>query len=173
MSTLSDELAEKDMDIGIRVGSIAITEIRRVIEKFIESQKERERLPDNDKSTPNQTNTPELKRGKQTLEELKRHNNGLTPLELKDPNLRLLNKEMKKAGIDFAVTKDGKGKYILHFKARDKKQLTFALRRYINQLQKRNIVKPSISKALANAKALAQSLNKGKNKVKNKSRGAR
>jgi hypothetical protein len=93
-------------------------------------------------------------------------------LELTAPHLRLLNKEMKKAKIDFSVSKDGKGKYLLHFKGRDVDEMKLAFKKYTQKLVTLDNGKPSINKTLTAAKALAKTLDAGRDKVKNRSKGA-
>jgi hypothetical protein len=164
---INEELTEKDINLAIRIGKISYDVIKKAVEKLIAALEEQLKTPTVvDK-------TPELKHGKQTLNQLKKHHEGLTPLELTDPNLRLLNSEMKKAKIDFSVSKDGKGKYLLHFKGKDADEMTHALKKYTQKLVKLEKPKPSISKTLAAAKAVAKTLEAGRDKVKNRSKGAR
>lgn len=115
----------------------------------------------------------EPKHGKQTLKQLSKQGDGLSTVELKDPNLRLLYRHMKKHNVDFAAVKDGKGKYTLFFKGKDADSVTHAFKQYTQKLVKQANRKPSIGKTLAAAKAAAQALNAGRDKVKNKYRGAR
>jgi hypothetical protein len=106
------------------------------------------------------------------MKDLAKHNAGLSSIELKDPNLRLLNKTMKENGVDFAAVKDGKGKYSLFFKGRDAEALTRAFSQYTQKVTER-ASKPSIKEALAAMKAAAKTLNVGRDKVKNLDKGAR
>jgi len=110
-----------------------------------------------------------------TLKQLSKHHDGLSTIELTDPNLRLLAREMKKHNIDFAAVKDGKGKYTLFFKGKDVDSVTHALKRYTQQFVRREkgspAEKPSIGKELAEAKEAAKVLNIRLDKVKNRSRG--
>ena len=163
---INEEITDREFNIGMRIGSITYNSIKNTI-NFLITQ-----LSKNKTSKETQQKNPDLKHGKQTYEELKKHNEGLTPIELKDPNLRLLNNEMNKSKIDFAISKDGKGKYILRFKGNDKAELLLALKKYIKKLKSKDITKPSIAKALTNAKAVAKALSK-QEKVKNRSKGAR
>ena len=167
---MNDEVNEKSINLAVRVGQLTAGEIKRAIEKLIADLSEGnylgKNLVESDKST-------EPKHGKMTLNTLKKQNDGLTPLELTDPNLRLLNREMKRAKIAFAVEKDGKGKFILYFKGKDADEMTLALKKYTQKLVKLAKTKPSIGKELAEAKEAAKALNVKLEKVKDRSKGAR
>jgi hypothetical protein len=164
---INEEMTQKDINLAVRVGGITYEFLKKAMEKLIaELETGMNELVTADK-------TPELKEGKQTLEQLKKHREGLTPLELTDPNLRLLNSEMKKAKIDFSVTKDGKGKYLLHFKGKDTDEMTRAFKNYTEKLVKLEQGSPTINAVLSAAKKLAQTLNAGRDKVKNMDKGAR
>ena len=135
-----------------------------------------------------------MKQGKQTLKQLHSHNEGLTAIELTDPNLRDLHKSMKKADIDFSCVKDGKGKYTLFFKGKNAEEMTTAFKRYTEKITARADIqagkktarddkqamrtaaweeKQSIRAELKAAKAEAKALDAGREKVKNRSKGAR
>ena len=167
---INEEMTDRELNIGMRISSITYHTLKNAISKLIN---ELNKSKQTNIISSTESNEPTLKKGKQTLEQLKKHNDGLKPIELNDPNLRLLNQSLIKEKVDFAVTKDGKGKFILHFKCKDKANLTRGLKGYIKQLQKLDLSKPSISKALTNAKAVAQALDAKRDKVKNKSHGAR
>ena len=91
-------------------------------------------------------------------------------MELKDPNLRQLNREMKKAGIDFAPVKTGKGEYLLFFKGRDADVMTHAFNQYTKKLVKQ-AEKPSIRKVLSDFKEKAAAMNAQRAVTKNKDKG--
>jgi hypothetical protein len=161
---INEEITQKDINLAVRVGSLAYGELKKALEKLIAKLTEEK---------PESLDKPELKHGKQTLKQLQKHNEGLSIIELKDPNLRQLYHAMKKDGIDFAAVKDGKGKYTLFFKGRDADTMTHAFKRYAQKLVKLSHKKPSIEKALAAAKKVAQTLESGRNKEKKRDKGAR
>ena len=163
---LNDEISEKSITMAIRVSKITAAELKKIIDKLIAQ------LEQGVNEAGKSIKTPELKQGKQTYKQLKRHHDGLTPLELTDPNLRFLNREMKRAKIDFSVAKDGKGKYTLFFKGKDVDEMTRAFKKYTQKVVTRANGKPSINKTLAAAKAAAAALEAGRDKVKNRSKGA-
>ena len=163
---LNDEINEKSINLAIRVGKLTAASIKKALEMLIKQLEQGA----NEITKPKE---PELKQGKQTYNQLKRHHDGLTPLELSSPHLRLLNSEMKRAKIDFAVVKDGKGKYTLFFKGKDEGEMTRAFNKYTQKVISRANVKPSIGKTLEAAKAAAKALESGREKVKDREMGAR
>ena len=159
MAVNNDEINEKSINLAVRVSKLTADEIKKALEKLI-----------NVLSSPDKKPEPELKPGKQTLKQLSKHNDGLSSMELTDPNLRLLYREMKKHHIDFAAVKDGKGKNTLFFKGKNADVMTRAFNQYTQKVI-RHENKPSIKKSLAAAKKLAQSLNNQLDRVKNRSKG--
>ena len=176
---INEELTQKECNLAVRIGSLAASEIRKALEKLIadlEANKGRgARTPELSKQPkePQKPKEPELKKGKQTLKQLHQHNEGLSSVELKDPNLRQLYRAMKKDDVDFACVKDGKGKYTLFFKGKNVDEVTHALKQYTQKLVKLDKAKPSIKSTLDEAKKTAQSINVGRDKVKNMDKGAR
>ena len=156
---INDELNRESMSLVAKVGKLTFEEIKKAIEKLLAELQ----------NTAKQS-LDVVKHGKQSLKDLSAQNAGLSSLELKDPNLRQLNREMKKCGIDFAPKKTGKGEYLLFFKGRDADAMTFAFERYTKKLMKQ-VQKPSIRKMLSDFKQKAAQINAGKDKVKNKSKG--
>lgn len=162
---MQEEINDKSVNLAVRVGSIAADEIKRGLEKVMAEL--------NGNVNKIQANKSDgLKHGKQTQRQLAKHNAGLSSIELKDPNLRLLYKTMKENGVDFAPVKDGKGKYTLFFKGRDADALTHAFAKYTAIATGRD-KKPSITATLAAMKEAAAKLNIGRDKVKNKEKEAR
>ena len=156
---LHEEVNRESMQLGAKIAKVTAEEIRKALEKLIAE------LKDGLKKSP-----ADITHGKQSLKELAAQNAGLSSIELSDPNLRQLNREMKKSGIDFSPVKTGKGEYLLFFKGRDADAMTFAFERYTKKLMKQ-AEKPSIRKMLAAFKEKAAELNAGKDKVKNRSKG--
>jgi hypothetical protein len=165
---VQDEINEKSLTIGARVSKTTAVELKRAIDRLLVQLKS---------STGKTTNRitakgGELKHGKQTMRQLAKHNAGMSSIELKDPNLRLLYQTMKENGVDFAPAKDGKGKYTLFFKGRDADALTHAFGQYTQKVTTME-KKPSIRETLAAMKQKAATLNQGRDKVKNLDKGAR
>jgi chaperonin cofactor prefoldin len=169
---INEELVGKSVEVGCRVSQLSLDLILKALDYL---GKKLEGNQDNTHDTPTAEHDgaePKLKEGKQTLKELHKHNDGLSTIELTDPNLRDLYKEMKKSDIDFSVVKDGKGKYTLFFKGKNADEMTNAFKKYTEKTMAK-ADKKAIRAELKEAKAAAKELNKGRDKVKNVSRGAR
>ena len=169
---INEELTQKEFNLAIRIGQTGANEIKKALDKLLatlETQVKNKAI----NFANGLDKDPPLKHGKQTLKQLQKHNAGLSTVELKNPNLRQLHREMKKSGIDFSAVKDGKGKYTLFFKSKDAATLTRALKGYTQKLVTQQN-KPSIKKAITAAKdAVAKALTTGRDKVKNIVKGAR
>ncbi len=146
------------MQLGAKIANLTMAEIRKAIETLLAELKN------------NKLNTPTVVHGKQSLKELATQNAGLSSMELKDPNLRQLNREMKKSGIDFSPVKTGKGEYLLFFKGRDADAMTHAFNQYTKKLVSQ-AEKPSIRKMLAAFRDKAAQMDKQRVKEKNYSKG--
>jgi hypothetical protein len=172
---MQEEIVDKSIDVAARITNLTLSQILKALDTIIKGL---EKKPD--EKTPEQPKDPELKEGKQTLKELHKHNEGLANIELTNPNLRELNKYMKKADIDFSCVKDGKGKYTLFFKGKNEDEMTHAFKRYTQKMIVRED-KKAIKLDLKIAKSLSQEFNrldKEKNKeqrsrIKIKNRGTR
>ena len=98
--------------------------------------------------------------GKQTVKELIGQNQGVSRMPLGDASIRDFEREAKKYGVDFAVTKDKSvhpPQYTVFFKARDND----ALQQIADSLMAKQLnaeKKPSIVKQIEKLKALVASL---------------
>jgi len=170
-----EEINDKSISLAARVGKISAGELRKALEKLLAELKKKQKEVTKTikaKNAEKVKKTPEIKRGRKTLKQLSQQNDGLSTVELKDPDLRLLNQTMKKHNVDFACMKDGKGKYTLFFKGRDADTITHAFQQYTQKIIKRSKGN-SINKTLAAAKEMAQNLNAERDKAKNRDKGAR
>jgi hypothetical protein len=167
-----EEINDKSFALGARIGKATADELRKMVDKILADLKSGKYSTTNIKQSLTGDKTPELKRGKQTMKQLAAHNDGLSSIELKDPQLRLLYREMKRHNVDFSPMKDGKGKYTLFFKGKDADALTHAFQSYTKKVTTR-ANKQTIRKELTAAKAAAKTLNAGRDKVKNLNKGAR
>jgi hypothetical protein len=165
---MQEEINEKSMSLGARVAEITAEELKKAVDKLTAALK----------SEAGKTmgaitgKASDIKHGKQTMRSLAKHNAGLSSIELKDPNLRLLNKIMRQNGVDFSPVKDGKGRYTLFFKGRDADALTHAFSQYTKRVTER-AAKPSIGATLAAMKQAAKALAESRDKVKNLDKGER
>lgn len=160
---MQDEINEKVIGIIAQAGKLTADVVQQAIQKTLaELQKSGQQL----------NKTPTVKHGEQTMKQLAAQNAGLSSVELTDPKLQLLKRELKKSGVDFSPVKAGKGKYVLFFKGRDADAITHAFNQYSQKIVKQ-AQKPSIRKLLSSMKDAAAKLNAQRDKVKNKDRGAR
>jgi len=98
---LHEEVNRESMQLAAKVGKLTYEEIKKALEKLIAELK----------TDIHKAQHPDPTHGKQSLKELAAQNAGLSSIELTDPNLRQLDREMKKCGIDFAPVKSGKGTF--------------------------------------------------------------
>jgi hypothetical protein len=169
---INEQISEKEISLAVRIGKTTADELKKALEKLIAKLQENKGKTPEQSKEPKAPKGPELKSGKQTLKQLHKHNEGLSSIELKDPNLRKLYRAMKKDDIDFACVKDGKGKYTLFFKGKNAEEMTHAFKRYTAKMVK-IADKKAIKAELREAKAAAKLLDTGRDKEKNKSKGAR
>jgi hypothetical protein len=166
---MQDEITEKAVRLAITVNKVTYSALKKAVEKLLAEVKKTAEKP----KTKAPRTPPQPKRGKQTLKQLSKQGDGLSTVELKDPNLRQLYREMKRHNVDFSAVKDGKGKYTLFFKGKDTDSITHAFKRYTAKTVQLANQKPPIQKVLAAAKAAAKALQAGRDKVKNRDKGAR
>jgi hypothetical protein len=158
---LSEDVNDRSVNLAVRVGNLSGRTLRKAIGIILAAIKNNNKMPKDEK----------VKYGRTTLKQLQRQNDGLSTVELKQADLRLLNKTMKKHGVDFAVTKDGKGKHTLFFKGKDVDSVTHAFEQYAKKVLKQSKDKPGIKATLADAKKISQSLSQNRDKEKNRNRG--
>lgn len=157
---IHEEVDRESLSLGAKVAKLTLAELKKAIEKL---------LADLEQQTKHAL-SPTVQHGKQSLKELAAQNAGLSSIELKNPHLRQLHREMKKCGIDFSPVKTGKGEYLLFFKGRDADAMTHAFNQYTKKLVKQ-AQKPSIRKMLAAFKDKAAQMNAERGKEKNHSKG--
>jgi len=155
---LQDEINEKIIGISVKGVKLTAELVQKAIQKLLEEL---------EKTGQELTKTSTVKRGEQTLKQLTAQNAGLSSIELTDPKLRLLRRELNKDGVDFSPVKTGKGQYVLFFKGRDADAITHAFNQYTTKVVKQ-AERPSIRKLLSNMKEAAAQRNAERGKVKNK-----
>ncbi|MBQ7001468.1 MAG: PcfB family protein [Oscillospiraceae bacterium] len=106
--------------------------------------------------------------GKQTVKELIGQNQGVSNIEVNDPDIRKFERIARKYGVDYAVKKDRSThppKYLIFFKARDADALTAAFSEYTAK-KVRKQERPSVLKQLAKFKELVKSVVPERNRKK-------
>ena len=81
---------------------------------------------------------PKLKHGKQRLKHLRRHEERgaqIVSVEIGDRDaMKALDRELKALKIDYSITKDRDGEYVLHYKSVNEKDVLMAQKRALEQL---------------------------------------
>lgn len=88
--------------------------------------------------------------GKQSVKQLIAQNQGVSNIEINDPDIRAFTRIAQKYGVDFAVkkVKSSPPKYLVFFKARDADALTAAFTEFTNK-RVRQQSRPSLRKKLS------------------------
>ena len=166
---INEEVSQKGISFAVRVGDISYDTTKKIL--LMLANRLQRSMRSKTPKLPVEPKEPELKHGKQTLKQLHKHNEGLSSMELTDPNLRQLYQALKKDDIDFSVCKDGKGKYTLFFKGKNADEMTHAFKRYTEKMITIDD-KKAIKTELKEAKTAAKVLDVGRDKEKNMSKGA-
>ena len=107
--------------------------------------------------------------GKQSVKQLIGQNQGVTSIESNDPDIKAFDKVARKYGVDYAVKKvredNGKTKYVIFFKGRDKDAITSAFKEYTAKSMEK-AKKPSILKKLKELGAVMQNKVLERSKIK-------
>lgn len=87
--------------------------------------------------------------GKQSVRQLARQNQGMTNIEIDDPDIHAFERIARNYGVDFAVkrAKGDETKYLVFFKARDADALTAAFQEYTDR-RVRQAERPSLMEIL-------------------------
>ena len=106
--------------------------------------------------------------GKQSVKQLIGQNQGVSNIEVNDPDIRNFERIARKYGVDYAIKKDRSTqppKYLIFFKARDADALTAAFSEYTAK-KVRKQERPSVLKQLAKFKELVKSVVPERNRKK-------
>ena len=101
-------------------------------------------------------------RGKMTLKELSKENLQLKDIPLAEKDLKGLEKELKKYGVDYAVKQDlsEKDTYKVFFKAKDISSIELALKNYTSSKFSKE-EKPKLKDTITKYKNKSREINKG------------
>ena len=106
--------------------------------------------------------------GKQTVKELVGQNQGVSNIEINDPDIKDFERIARKYGVDYAVKKDrstSPPKYLVFFKARDADALTAVFSEYTAKKVKKQ-ERPSVLKQLAKFKEMVKNMVPERNRKK-------
>ena len=163
---LSEDANERSINLAVRVAKVSGKEIYRAIEKILADKGKAKNKP-----VPNQDTEKKVKYGRTTKKQLDREIGEQANIELKNPDLRMLNSFMKKERVRFAVTKDGNGYFTLYFKANKVDDVTTAFQKYSRKVLSLGRAGPSVRRNLAQARGQALTLNNNRNAERNRNRG--
>ena len=102
--------------------------------------------------------TPVVHRGKQTVKQLTRQNQGVSNIDIQDKEIRQFERIARKYGVDYAVKKDrstSPPKYMIFFKGRDADAITAAFQEYMGRKLRRE-TRPSVLERLEQYKDMAR-----------------
>ena len=149
---VNEEVAEKTIRLAITTTKLTGRALAKGLHIYLRHRKEVKAKKAAKKAEP--------KKGKQSVKELIGQNQGVSRMPLGDASIRDFEREARKYGVDFAVTKDKSvhpPQYTVFFKARDND----ALQQIADSLMAKQLnaeKKPSIVKQLEKLKALVASL---------------
>jgi len=166
VSLLSEDANERSINLAVRIGKVTASEIKKALERILSDL-------DGKKQNPGMTkNKPEkVKVGRTTKKQLDKQLGEGATLDLKNPDLRMLNSFMKKEGVLFAAEKDGRGGVTLYFKADKINDVTRGIEKYTRKQNKLGRAGPSLRHNLNEARHAAQALNNNRNAERNRNRG--
>lgn len=139
---MQEEVEQKTVALIISAGKLTGRELKKVIVKLLEHQK-------------NKKNHPNIPQGKQSVKQLAKQGQGMTSIEITDQNIKDFERVARKYGVDFAVMKDKHQvppKYVVYFKGKDADAITNAFKEYTSDMVKK-AARPSV---LAELKKLAE-----------------
>ena len=115
--------------------------------------------------------SPVIPHGKQTVKQLIGQNQGVSPIESNDPDIKIFERVARKYGVDYAIKKvrtEDKPKFVIFFKARDADALTQAFTEYTRKSAEKE-KRPSVIEKLHSLAEKVQ--NKVLERSKDKQRG--
>lgn len=134
--------------------------LKSAISKYLAHRKEKKLQKSRD--------SPVKPCGKQTVKQLIGQNQGVSNIEVNDPDIKDFERIAKKYGVDYAIKKDrstSPPKYMVFFKARDADALTAAFSEYSSKKVKKQ-ERPSVLKKLAHFKEQVKNAVKDRTKKK-------
>lgn len=135
---LGDDVQDKAVKLMYRGSEISAKTVNRLIKKYI-------------------TQLQEEKFGKQSIKRLSRKGKTIDSIPVFNKDLRGLQREFKKFGIDYSVRKSlsEKSTYEVYFKGSDINQINTSLKNYATKNLKEKSIKERIERAKVKAKEIA------------------
>lgn len=157
MTIVQEEVENRTLTLVINSTKLTTRVLKNAISKALVQMKKRRERPE------------EVPRGKQTVKQLIRQNQGVSNIEITKKNIKSFERVARKYGVDFAVKKDksiSPPKYLVFFKARDADALTAAFKEFTAKNVKKKDRRESVLKKLGQFKELVK--NTVVNRVKKK-----
>lgn len=155
---MNDEANKEVATLVFRASKLTAEALAEAMSEFNKSIGEKKKEIKNaqkmDKTKKVQEKPKKVKRGKMTLEELLKQNQGAVSIEIPRDGVGDFVKIAKKYHVDFAIKKSNETKpptYMCFFKARDSDVLSAAFKDFIRHEEKKNN-RPSFKKNLESAK---------------------
>ena len=154
---MQEDLENKTVTIAVSGAKMSGRVLKTAIQKLLEYRKH-----------PSQAKRV-TRHGKQTVKQLIGQDQGVSTIELNDPDIKRFERIARKYGVDYAIKKmNGKADYYqIFFKARDADALTSALTEFANQKHVRS-KKPSVLQLMKSLKAKLMTMDKKVTKDKTK-----
>ena len=145
--------------------------LKAAMRKYLQAQEKKKTAKANVKAAKKAEKA--IPRGKQTMAQLMKQNQGLTNIEITDKNIKSFERIANKYSIDFSLKKDKYSetpKYFVFFKARDVDVMTAAFKEF-STMELVKSKKPSIQKRLFKYIQKSKVQDKQRERSKQKDRG--
>ena len=123
---MQEEVENRAVTLVISATKLTARLLKAVILKYLASRKE--------KKLAKARGAPEKPTGKQTVKQLVGQNQGVSNIEVTERNIKGFDRVARKYGVDYAIKKgvspEGKQRYMLFFKARDRSAIDQAMSAY-------------------------------------------
>lgn len=164
---MQDEVNQKTVALVVTTSKMTASVLRQVLIKYLQEQQRRMSMKKQNKQYQSKT----AYKGRMSVKEFVRTNNGTSVIPIDDGNIRDFDRIAKKHGLKFALEKVDKvtpPKFIVYFRGQDADVLNVAFKEYVAKQQKRKD-QPSIRMQLKRAKEILRKLpEKAKTKSKEK-----
>lgn len=143
---MQEELENRTLTLIVSGSKFTGRLLRAAIRHYLAYRKERRMQKSRD--------SPVTPKGRQSVKQLIGQNQGVSTLEIHDPDIRDFTRIARRYGVDYAVKKDRTNtppRYLIFFKARDADALTAAFSAYTSRKVKK-AGRPSVLQKLAQLK---------------------
>lgn len=149
---MQEEVENKTLTLIVNGGKFTGRLLKAAISKYMAHLKEAK------VEKRRKRETPVVHRGKQTVKQLTRQNQGVSNIDIQDKEIRQFERIARKYGVDYAVKKDrstSPPKYMIFFKGRDADAITAAFQECMGRKLRRE-TRPSVLERLEQYKDMAR-----------------